>query len=100
MQGEAVVGGDEVDAGGGIAVVALVEIGTAGEPFGEFAEDAVRTAPVVAHAIAVAAIPFRPSGWELADLVTVLPHVPGFGDKLDPADHGVLVDDAEEGAEA
>ena len=38
VQREAVVRGDEVDAGVGLAAVVLVQIAAAGEPVGEFAD--------------------------------------------------------------
>ena len=40
-------------------------------------------APVVADGVAVAAVPFRPQGREVADLVAPLAQVPGLGDQLD-----------------
>jgi len=100
VEGEAVMGGDEIDAGRRLAVVDLIQVGAAGEALGEFPEDTIGPAPIIAHAVAVFAVPFRPAGWELADLVAILADVPGLGDELYAGDNGVLVDDAEEGAEA
>ena len=96
-QGEPVVGGDEVDAGEGAPARGLVEIGAAGQPLGQLADGGTSLAPVVADGVAVAAVPLRPQGREVADLVAAVAHIPGLGDQLDLADHRVLLDQVEEG---
>ena len=53
-------------------------------------------APVVAHGVAVLAVPLRPQAREVAHLVAALADVPRFGDQLDLADHRVLLDEVEE----
>src|SRR6202042_50969 len=96
-EGEAVVGGDEVDARVGAAPAATVQVGAAGQPVGEVGEGLVGAAPVVADAVPVAAVPLRPQGREVAHLVAALAEVPGLGDQLDLADHRVHLDQVEEG---
>ena len=56
--------------------------------------------PEVADRVAVAAVPLRPLGREVADLVAALAHVPGLGDELDLADDRVLLDQVEERRQA
>src|SRR5207253_7497759 len=87
------------DAGEGPPTVAAVEVGGAGEAEGEVGHALRLTAPEVAHGVAEAAVPLRPADREIADLVPPFAHVPGLGDELDLGEHGVLVDDVEEGRE-
>ena len=93
---EPVVGGEEVDAGERAAAVFLVEVGRAGDAVGELAQALFLTAPEVAHAVAVLAVPLLPLGGEVADLVAALADVPRLGDQLDLADDRVLLDEIEE----
>ncbi len=95
-QREAVVRGDEVDAGVRPPAVVLVEVGAAGEAVGELAERPLLAAPVVAHRVAVLAVPLAPAHREVADLVAALADVPRLGDQLDVGEHRVLVNDVEE----
>ena len=98
-QGEAVVGGDEVDGRHGAAARVLVEVGGAGDAGGEFAQRGRLAAPEVADGVAVLAVPFRPLRREVAHLVAAGPNVPGLGDELDLGHHRVLLDEFEEGGE-
>src|SRR5215203_6430574 len=75
-QREPVVSGDEVDRRDGAASGALVEVGRSGQPVGEFVEGCRLAAPVVAHGVAVLAVPLRPLWWEVADLVAAGTDVP------------------------
>ncbi len=95
-QREPVVRGDEVDARARPAPAVLVQVGGAGEPGGELAERAGLGPPEVPYGVPVLAVPLRPQGREVAHLVAALAHVPRLGDQLDPADHGVLLDQVEE----
>ena len=63
---------------------------------GELAEHLVGAAPVVAHRIAILAVPFGPQRREVADLVAALADVPGLGDQLDLADDRILLNQIEE----
>src|SRR5436305_2763119 len=99
-QGEAVVGGDEVDAGRGAPASGGLEFGAAGEAQGEVAQGPGLAPPVVADRVAVPAVPLGPERREVADLIAAFSHVPGLGDELDLADHRVLLDDVEEGRQA
>ena len=95
-EGEPVVGGDEVDAGPGMAGVGLVQIGAAGQAGGELAEGGGFAPPEVPHRIAVTAVPLRPQGGEVAHLVAAFADVPRFGDQLHLGDDGILLDQVEE----
>ena len=99
-QREAVVRGDEVDAGVGAPRGALVEVGAAGEAGAEFRQRLVAAAPEVAHRVAVLAVPLGPQRREVADLVAPFADVPRLRDQLDPVDHRILLDEIEERAEA
>ena len=94
-QGEAVVGGHEVDAGHRPATGVLVEVGRAGDPGGELAQRRL-AAPEVADGVAVGAVPLRPLRGEAADLVAAGADVPRLGDQLDLAHHRVLLHELEE----
>jgi hypothetical protein len=96
-QGEAVVGGDEVDRRARAAAVRLVQVARAGEAVGELRQGLVDPAPEVADRVAVAAVPLRPQRREVADLVAALADVPRLRDQLRLADHRVLLDHLEEG---
>ncbi len=95
-QREAVVGGDEVDAGRGPAAVGCVEVGAAAQAMGELAERLIGAAPVVAHRVAILAVPLRPQRRKVADLIAALADVPWLGDQLDLADDRILLDQIEE----
>ena len=99
VQREAVVRGDEVDAGVGPPGRALVEVGAAGESRTELRERLIGTAPEVAHRIAVLAVPFRPERREVADLVAAFADIPRLGDQLYPVDDRILLDQIEERSE-
>ncbi len=99
-EGEAVVGGDEVDAGVGLAAVVLVEVAGTGEAVGEIGELAGVALPELADGVAVLAVPLGPEDGEVADLVAAFADVPGLGDKFDVGEDGVLVDGVEEAGEA
>ncbi len=90
---------DEVDARVRLAPVALVEIAGAGEPVPQLRGDPLRPVPEAADGVAVAPVPLRPQDREVADLVAPLAQVPRLGDELGAREHGVLVDDVEEGGE-
>src|SRR6185503_2461080 len=68
-QGEAVVRGDEVDAGHRPARGVLVQIRRAGQPGRELADGAGLATPEVADGVAVLAVPFGPLRREVADLI-------------------------------
>ena len=95
VQREAVVAGDEIDAGVRPAAAPFIEIAGAAEARGEFGDHAAVALPEPADRVAVAAVPFRPQRREIADLIAALAQVPGLGDQLDLRDDRVLVDDVE-----
>ena len=99
IQGEPVVGGNEVDRRGGATPVVLVQVRRAGEARGELAEGGVLAAPKVTHGVAVLAVPLAPQGREVTDLVAAFAHIPRFSDEFDLAHHRVLLNQVEEGGQ-
>src|SRR5262249_32296483 len=95
----AVVTGHEVDAGVRLPAAPGVQVARAGQARGELAGRGAVALPEAADAVAVLAVPLRPQYGEVAHLVAARAHVPGLGDQLDLAQHRVLVDDVEEGAQ-
>ena len=79
----------------GTASARFQQVGRAAQAGGKRGQAAVGVDPVVAHGIAVAAIPFHPPGGESAELVAVGAQVPRFGNQLDLREHGVLGDGGE-----
>ena len=65
-QREAVVRGDEVDAGVRPAAAVLVQIARAGDAVGELADQAAVALPVVADRVAILAVPLGPADREVA----------------------------------
>jgi hypothetical protein len=96
LEGEPVVGRDEVDRGEGPPPGALVEVRGPGDPRGELPLQPGVPAPELADDVAVAAVPLGPLPGERAHLVTPRPHVPRLGDELDAGEDGVLLDHLEE----
>src|SRR5512133_1511170 len=91
-QRKAVVGGDEVNARGDGPVVAIEDVRRARQPLRQLTDSVGVAPPKVADMVAEAIIPFTPPSPEAADLVAVRAHVPGLGNDLDLAQHGVLSD--------
>ena len=96
---EAVMAGDEIDAGVGSAAALLIKIAAAAKARGEFGHGAGVRLPKAAHAIAIFAVPLGPEDGEVADLVAPLADIPRLGDQLYLREHGILVNDVEEGAQ-
>ena len=96
VQAEAVVGGDEVDAGVRPAAVVFVQVARSAQPGGEFRDGVPVAAPELADRVAVFAVPFGPEHRKVADLVAAFAQVPRLGDQLDLREHRVLVNDVEE----
>ena len=96
-QRKAVVRRDEVDARVRPPRGALIEIGAAREAERELGERLIGAAPEIADGVAVLAVPLRPERRKVADLIPALADVPRLGDELDLADHGILLDQIEEG---
>ena len=96
VEREAVVRGHEVDAGRRRASARLVEITAPRQPRSEVRDLPRVAAPEAAHGVAVAIVPLRPGGREVAGLMAAGPEVPGLGDQLDPREHRVAADGAQE----
>jgi len=93
------VGGDEIDAGVGIAAAYAIQIAGAGEPLRKLAYESAVAFPVGAHRIAVFVVPLGPAEREISHLITALAQVPGLGHQFDLGEHGILMNDVEESAE-
>src|SRR3990170_4553345 len=74
----------------------LVQIGAAGEAEGKLTQGLILAAPIIAHAVAVFAVPFQPQWWEVSHLVAAFADIPRFGDKLGLADDWILLNNVEE----
>lgn len=84
VQGEAVVRGDEIHAGGGSAAVVGEKVLAPRDAGGELARDARVAPPETAHAVAEFSVQLGPVDREIADLITAVAEIPGFGDELHP----------------
>ena len=98
VQREAVMGGDEIDAGPRPASALLEEVADPVTRRRKFRQLALVALPIAPHGIAIAVVPLRPAGREAADLIAAGADVPGLGDQLDPRQDGVLAAGVEEAA--
>ncbi|MNM73230.1 hypothetical protein D3C81_849500 [compost metagenome] len=89
-QREAVVRGDEVDAGPRAPVAPVEQVGRGRQPRGQFAALAGIAAPEAAHRVAELVVPFGKARRMVAELVPAGAQVPRFRDQLDAAQHRVL----------
>ena len=78
-QGEAVVGGDEVDGACRAAPVVAVDVVAAAHALRQRAQPAVFPQPEAAHVVTEAAVPFGEARRILAEVVAAGADVPGFG---------------------
>src|SRR5690554_4886094 len=90
MQRETVVGGDEIDRGKGAPAAAVEQIRRPHQARGEFGQLTLIATPEGAASVAVPVVPFRPTRWKAADLVTAGAAVPGLGNQLHLAEHRIL----------
>src|SRR5215469_4948463 len=90
MQGEAVMRGNEIDAGPGFPTPPVEVIPGTGAALGEIGQLARLAFPKSAHGVAKLVVPFRPSRWEMADLVAPGADIPRLGNKFDLAQGRVL----------
>jgi hypothetical protein len=93
---EAVVCGDEVDAGTRPSPIVLIEIGTAREAGSEFAERRLLAAPVVTCDVSVLSVPLGPEHRKVSDLIAAGPKIPWLGNQLHAVENGILMNDVEE----
>src|SRR5688572_24060883 len=89
VEREAVVRGDEVDAGPGLAAAVAEDVGRGAQARRERGRRGLR-APEVAHRVAELVVPLRPARREAPELVAPRAAVPGLGDHLHPREHRVL----------
>src|SRR5262249_58261114 len=81
-QREAVVAGDEVDAGVRTASGGTVEVAAPGQPVGQVGHLAGVAAPEAPHPVPILAVPLRPAHRKVPHLVAAGTQVPGLGDQL------------------
>ena len=96
VQREAVVRGDEVDAGLRLAALVLEQVGRAGEAVADLRRQVLVPLPVAADGVAELPVPLAEGGGEVAHLVAAEPRVPGLGDQLHAREHRILADDLED----
>ena len=70
----------------------FVDLARPGQHPGEFRELVRIAAPEGADRVAELVVPLAPAGGEAADPVAAFAEVPGFGDELHAAEHGILPD--------
>src|SRR5690606_24286454 len=99
VQSKAIMCGDKVDACGRPSVVVPVQVAASCESFSKLRQHTVSAPPIIAHAVAILAIPLDPSRREISNLVATFSEIPGFGDQLDLRDDRVLVYNVEEPAQ-
>src|SRR5580700_3970051 len=91
VEREAVVRGDEIDAGPRLAAAAGKGIGGRGNARGKFRQLAVITLPVCAYRVAELVVPLCPAGRETADLVAAGTDIPRLSNHLHLRQHRVLL---------
>src|SRR5512133_3219865 len=96
-QREAVVGDYEGERGSRTSIGMFIEVAGSGDPRGKLGKRRRLSTPEVAYGVAVLPVPFAPQRWKVADLIATIAQVPWLGDQFDLGDHGVLLDDIEEG---
>ena len=80
LQSEAVVRGDEVDAGIGTPSAACVEIARPRNAVGKFSNQPTISFPIGPHCVAVFVVPLRPAHGKLSNLISAFAQVPRLGD--------------------
>src|SRR5688572_1711189 len=89
VEREAIMRCDEVDARVGFAPEAIEQIrrgqqSRRGRGGGRLAP------PIIAHRVSILVVPFRPAGWEPADLIAAGAAIPWLRDQLHTAEDGIL----------
>src|SRR5690606_36696366 len=91
IQGEAVMGGNEVNTCLRLAPVHHIQVAAATEPVGQFSQLAFITLPKPAYTVPVLAVPFCPQHGEISHLITSFPYIPRLGDQLYLGNYWVLM---------
>jgi len=90
VQIEAVMRGDEVHAGPGLAAALVEKVAGAGDAGDELAHLPLLAFPEGADRVAVLVVPLRPARRELPHLIASRPDIPRLGEQLDARQHRVL----------
>src|SRR5215217_2362567 len=98
VQGEAVVGGEEIDPGPWTATPMVIDVAGPCETGSKIAGCVIGVLPVIPDRIAIFIIPLGPAGWKAAHLVSTWADVPRLTDKLDLGQCWVLTHRIEEAA--
>ena len=97
-QSEAVVCGNEVDAGRRSTAAVVENIGRPGQAFGKCTQITAFPRPKRAHIIAETAVPFGKRLREIAQVITALADVPCFDNQLQTGQNRVLIQNLEKTA--
>jgi len=81
VDGEPVMGGDEIDAGPSLATAMVEAVAGGGEARGQSARRHL-AAPEIAHGVAEFVVPLGPARREAADLVAARTAIPRLGDQF------------------
>ncbi|MNN29986.1 hypothetical protein D3C81_1436140 [compost metagenome] len=95
-QGEAIVGGDEIDRGIRAPAAVVEHVARRGHARSEVGQLAFITFPERPHGVAEAVVPLRPARREVAHLIATGAAIPRLGNQLDLAEHRVLAAGDEE----
>ena len=82
VQGETVMGGDEVDRRPGSTPLVPEDVRRTGKPAAELRDQAGIALPEPTNRIAERGVPFRPAGRKAAKLIPVRADIPRLGDQL------------------
>ncbi|MNU90348.1 hypothetical protein D3C71_802130 [compost metagenome] len=98
VQGEPIVGGDEIDRCRRAPALVVEQVGRAHDAGGELGQLPAIAAPERAHVVTEPVIPLGPARREAAELVAAGADVPRLGDQFDLAQHRVLAHRVQEAA--
>src|SRR3954466_4030683 len=85
------MGGDEVYAGPGAAAFFVKQVARGQQPRGQRSRRRL-AAPVIADGVAEFIVPFRPTRWKCADLITAGSAIPWLGNQFNGAQQRILID--------
>src|SRR5262249_6949973 len=93
---KAVMNGDMIDAGARTSSTVVEQVGRAGHPTADIANQTSLPCPVAAHRSPIPIVPFRPGGWECTKLIASGTNVPGLCNQLHLGEHRILFDGGKE----
>src|SRR5690606_2193631 len=99
VEREAVMRGDDVDAGIRMTSAGFIKVAAPRDPGRELGNRSSVVLPEPPDAVAIAAVPFGPAFGEIPHLVSAFTNIPRLRDQLGAGKDGVLEHEVEEGAE-